>query len=934
MCVKTYQQKKLFIFKAYTENLTIVSTILERKDDWDYLETALKTKFTPSPGGRCNADPEIKAECKALFYEAKKAFQSAGTYIFMPYNEAYDYTLIMQKAELSLINVTEKAIEIYDYKKSEKNVLDFDDLERYTIKILTEINESGEIIPSEAAKEIRDRYDEIYIDEYQDTSFKQETIYNMISGESKSTPNLFMVGDMKQSIYKFRMIDPKKIFGLKSDTYKHILDKDDSDKYIKIPLSQNFRSRKEVLDSVNSVFDLLMSKEAGEVDYTGSERLECGSTYYTEPSSLPPMNLTVLASSAERKKEEVLKLQAEYIAGKISRIIKNETRIFDKETGNFRTASYKDVALLLRSPKNQAAYFEEAFRASGIPSYSDIESSFFDSNEIQLLLSLLKITDNPLQDIRMVSALRSPLFHFDENHLAKLSLMNKDKLYYALKAAAYEEDPRDKKAAYFLTKLENWRKEASLKNVSDFISYLIKDTHFTSYVSALPDSEDRLSNINILIAMAKKSDESSYSGLFNFLRHLDKLAQRKEGSAASPVSASVDAVRITSIHKSKGLEYPLVFIGCTESTFNLREYSDDILIHRDFGVGINAFTEDRRKFQLPINKIISDTLIKEAVSEELRILYVALTRAREYIEIVGSKKLKKGEDHYILPEKDKFMTPEKVLSFRNYLDWLIAAGTDNEQINIDIINNPTFNCESIENNVVSIPEPKECPDSISSVLEYKYPFVNLQSVKNKYTVSELKSYYPSSEDCVSFFDSFAPTYMPQLNSPGFLNSENKVFTSAQKGSIMHYVLQKADFNNPDIGVQLKKMNLSEKEAASLDIVSLDNFFKSDICKRMKNADILHREEAFTFIKNLSEITYDEKDNTPVLIQGIIDCYFFEDDGIVLLDYKTDRNKDDNALREAYSLQLEIYAEALEKKYSVPVKEKLLYSFFLNKTIEI
>ncbi len=919
-------------FKAYSENLSLISSILEKADDWDYLEKALKTKLTQSPGGRCSADPEVKAMCKAHFDEAKNAYTSAASYIFMPYSEAYDYTLIMQQAVLSLLAVTGKAMEIYDSKKLEKNVLDFDDLERYTIKILTSENEKGEIVPSDAAMEIRDSYDEIYVDEYQDTSFKQEAIYSMISGESKGCPNLFMVGDMKQSIYKFRMIDPKKIFGKKADTYKDITIKEDSDKHIKIPLSQNFRSRKEILDSVNSVFDLLMTKEAGEVDYTGTERLDCGSSYYTEPSALPAFKLSVLAPDFKASSEERLKLQADYIAKRIKNIKESNIRVYDKELSSFRDASYKDIALLLRSPKKQASYFEDAFRRMGIPSYSDIDSSFFESSEIQLLLSLLKITDNPLQDISLISVLRSPLFHFDENHLAKLALLKKDYIYYALKESANDEDNPDKKARYFLAKLNCWRNEASLKSVSDFITYIITDTHFTSYVSALPDSEEHIANINILISMAKSSDESSYKGLFNFLQYLDKMAQRKEGSAASPMTSSVDAVRITSIHKSKGLEYPIVFLGCTEGKFNLKEYSDDLLLHRDLGIGINAFTEDRRKFQLPINKIISDTLRDEAVSEELRILYVALTRAREHIEAVGVKNLKKGEDHFVLPGKEIFMTPEKVLSARSYLDWLIMAAIDNDKISTNIINNPSFSDDENEKAEIIAPVPEDCTPDIASVLEYTYP--DKVNVKNKYSVSELKAYSYNDTEIPASGTSFAKHHTSDLRTPGFLNSDNKVFTSAQKGSIMHYILQKINFNDSDIDSQLSKMNLSEKEAAAVDKPLLNAFLESDLCERMRKAGNLHREESFTFFKNLSDITCDEKDSHPVLVQGIIDCYFFEDNGIVLLDYKTDKNVTAGMLRERYALQLEIYAEALSKRYSLPVKEKLIYSFDNGETISI
>ncbi len=921
-------------FKAYSENLSLVSALISHASDWDSLYAGLCTKFTASPGGRCSADPLLKEKCKTLNDSAKDAVKKASEYITMSRAEAYDYTLFMHQAVSVLISVAEKAMELYNSKKAEKNVLDFDDLERLTIKILTAEDENGNIIPSDAAREIRDRYDEIYVDEYQDTSYKQEAIYQMISGESKGLPNLFMVGDMKQSIYKFRMIDPKNIFGKKASEFKDVTEKKDGDKHIKIALSKNFRSHGNILEAINSVFDVLMSEKAGEVEYKGSERLECGSTYYENALPLPAFGLTVLSSPSGTSKEEYTYLQASHVAERIKKIVESGITVYDKDINGYRPILFSDIAVLLRSPKNQATYFEEAFRKQNVPSYSDIDSAFFENNEIQILLSLMQIIDNPLQDISLVCVLRSPLFNFDENHLASLALMKKEYLYDAIKAEAYDSKAPNKKSLYFMTVLKKWRNAASHKSVGDFLSYLICETHFTSYVSAMPDSEEHLSNINILLSMAKKSDESSYKGLFNFLQYLDKMARKNEGTSGDHVSNSFNAVRIMSIHKSKGLEFPYVFLPCAESKFNMKEYSEDLLIHRDFGIGINAFTEDRRKFQLPLNKIISEKLKEEAVSEELRILYVALTRAREHIEVIGSEVLKSGEDHYIVPENPSPVTPEDVLSARNYLTWLLYAAENNPKINVNIINNPS--CEEIseEEAEIKIPEPLPCPENIRDILEYKYPYIASMNTKNKYSVSELKANAYIDETFPSVYVFSGGKISPRLTTPGFLNSE-KVFTNAQKGSIMHYVLQKADFSSSeDIKEQLRTMNLTEEEYNAVDFDALRCFYESDILRRMKASSGIHREEPFTFRKKLSELTSADGDDVFVLIQGIIDCYFFEDDGIVLLDYKTDRNVTEEELKEKYSVQLEIYAEALEKRYNIPVKEMLIYSFDKKKTIPL
>ena len=921
-------------FKAYSENLSIVSSLYSHSTDWDSVHSGLSVKFASSPGGRCSADPIIKEKCKSLNDRAKEDVKKASEYITMSRAEAYDYTLFMHQAVSTLISVTEKAMELYNAKKSEKNVLDFDDLERLTIKILTDEDESGNIIPSDAAREIRDRYDEIYVDEYQDTSYKQEAIYQMISGQSKGKPNLFMVGDMKQSIYKFRMIDPKNIFGKKAAEFKDVTEKEDGDKHIKIALSKNFRSHADILESINSVFDVLMSEKAGEVEYKGTERLECGSTYYEKDLAIPAFDLNVLSSPSGTSKEEYTNLQASFVAERIKKIIESGIKVYDKDLSGYRPILYSDIAVLLRSPKNQAAYFEEAFRKQNLPSYSDIDSAFFENNEIQILLSLMQIIDNPLQDISLVCVLRSPLFNFDENHLARLASKKKEYLYDAIKEDAYNSEEPNKKSHYFMTVLKKWRKAASHKSVGDFLSYLIVETHFTSYVSAMPDSEEHLSNINILLSMAKKSDESSYKGLFNFLQYLDKMSHKGEGTSSDHVSNSFNAVRIMSIHKSKGLEFPYVFLPCSESKFNMKEYSEDLLIHRDFGIGINAFTEDRRKFQLPLNKIISEKLKEEAVSEELRILYVALTRAREHIEVVGSEVLKSGEDHYIVPENPSPITPEDVLSVRNYLTWLLYAAENNPKINVNVINNLSNEEITEAETEIKIPEPLSCPESIREILEYEYPYPVSMNTKNKYSVSELKANAYTEEVSTPLYPFSEHKISPRLNTPGFLNSE-KVFTNAQKGSIMHYVLQKADFSSSvDIKDQVKLMNLTEEEYNAVDFDNLKSFLESDIAMRMKASSALHREEPFTFRKKLSDLAKNDNEDIYVLIQGIIDCYFFEDDGIVLLDYKTDRNVTEEMLIERYSVQLEIYAEALSKRYNIPVKEMLIYSFDKKKTIQI
>ncbi|MBQ2942112.1 MAG: helicase-exonuclease AddAB subunit AddA [Clostridia bacterium] len=917
----------------FMEDEAFFTSLLSASHDWNSIYEATGYKLKSNMKRFSRAEAEWKAPLKRLIDRAKNSFDQIKEYINLPLSEALEYTISMVPSVSSIIDVALKAMEIYSEKKAEKNVLDFNDLEHLTIKILTDRDEDGNIIPSHAANEIRDRYSDIFVDEYQDTNDVQETILKMISGESKGKPNLFMVGDMKQSIYKFRMTSPKKIFGEKSDSFTDVTKASDGDKHIKIALSQNFRSRREILDAVNSVFDLLMTKEAGEVEYTGTERLDCGSKCYTEPIEEPACSFNILVAENGTSSKEAHALQAGFVAKRIRELMEKGTRVYDKDISGFRPLSYKDIAILLRAPKNQAAVFEEALRSNNIPVYTDLDAAFFDCIEVQLLLSLLRITDNPLQDISLVCALRSPIFNFDENLLATLALKRKPYLYEAVKEAAFDAEKPNKKCLRFVLMLEKWRKEASFSSVGDFLSMLIEETHFKSYVSAMPDSDAHLTNIDLLQTMAKKSDESSYKGLFNFLRYVDKMSLGEDGITADSVSSSLDAVRILSIHKSKGLEFPVVFLARADSAFSSRDYSGDILLHKEFGIGISAFTPERTKFRIPVNTAISSILKDECISEELRVLYVALTRAREHLEIITSEVLGKNEDHFIIPERDTVVSPEDVLSCNSYADWLLMASLNNRHIRLNIINNPSFSEDSdAENDYggVCMPEPIDCTKDISSVLEYSYPYEHLKSVKSKYSVSELKS--GLAEDA-AFPLPVSGTYVPTLKTPGFLNSD-KVFTSAEKGSIIHYVLQNIDFRESDISSQLDSMNLTENERDAVDVEFIRSFLLSPLCERMKKASEIHREEPFTFTCTLSEITKNPDDDSPVLIQGIIDCYFIENGEIILLDYKTDRNVTPEILKQRYGIQLDIYAEALKKRYNMPVREKLIYSFSLNEVIHI
>lgn len=924
----------------FAKDVSAIENAYPSACDWDSLRAMLSYEFESRPSAKKTADPVLKEQSLSERNIAKELFKTAGSYLTMPFSKALSYSAEMKEVIRALLALARKAMELYDEKKAERNLLDFSDLEHKTIEILTKDNGDGTFSPSEAAMEIRDRYDEIYVDEYQDTNDVQETILSMISSVSKGRPNLFMVGDMKQSIYRFRMTNPREIFGAKADSFTDVEQASPGDLQIKISLSKNFRSRPELLDAINFVFDSLMSRRAGEIAYTGGERLEAGSPDYTQPSPLDaPMNIRVLTAPYKTPIDERRKRQCDYLSERIHTLIRSKVPVFDKEQGTFRPIAYRDIVILLRSPKSVAPIFKDGLLRNNIPVFTDAGYNFYESVEIQLFLELLRIIDNPLQDISLVCVLRSPLFGFNENQLAHLSLFNRPTLYQALCEAAKADDDAGAHCRYFLGKLSAWRNEASLKSVTDLLYYLIADTNYTSYIGTMEDSETHKANLHLLIHLAQMSDQSAHSGLFNFLRYIDKLfSTGGDDMRAAMPNPGINAVRIMSIHRSKGLEFPFVFLCCSNDDFSTKDMTGHLLLHKKMGLGLNAFLKERATFQLPMNRAIASLIHDETVSEELRILYVALTRAREHVEVLACVALGKNDDHYIRPEPKDTLSPTEVLAQKNYFDWLMMLPKNEKLIHVDVLDTSSYEeaADADRSAVLYRPEPRPCTEEFRSILEFRYPFADIASVKNKYSVSELKYSLFQDEETMPYPALFQKESLPQLKEPSFLNL-NKVFTSAQKGSIMHYVMQHLPLvdSGDALSETLDALSLSERERMAVDETKLAAFLATPLYKRMCHAKTLHRESSFTFKKRLSDITGNPKDRSDVLIQGIIDCWFIEEDGtVVLLDYKTDKNADASLLRHRYALQLALYAEALERKLGTKVREKYIYTFDRDKLVEM
>lgn len=909
------------LYDKTVAEIDAISEFLKKPRSWDGTYEFLSSfKFAAFTGGKKDADPEIKRSASELHNSAKKLVtEHAAPLIDTTYDDAAATTLYMSKYVCVLADAASKALSVYSEKKAEKNVLDFNDLEHFAIKLLTD-SENPEK-PSALAAEIKNLYDEIYVDEYQDINDIQEAIIGLVSSNKH---NVFMVGDMKQSIYRFRHTDPERIFAKKAAEFTDIASRTPEDKKIRISLTANFRSTPEMIADVNTVFKALMSKALGGVAYEGTELLRYENGVYTEKAAMPAMTMKCIAARG-KKQGELLSAEADFLAKRIKELISSDLKVYDKKENGYRPIRYGDIAVLMRVTKNRADDFEAALCAYDIPVIYEKELSFFDSREIALLLSLLRVVDNPLQDIDLIAVLRSPFFNFDTDLLTSLALLKKPYFYDAVKCFSEGEDPNGK-CLYFMNKLKKWRREASLSGVYDFTSRLISELDYTSYVSSMSESDTHIANLNLFLSFAKKSDSSSYKGLFNFLKYIESLYSSGGIEPDSSAESNANAVRIMTIHKSKGLEFPYVFLPGVAARFNRRASSGDLFLGTETGISINAFYPDRSVISAPTVKLAALREREGSLSEEMRVLYVALTRAREHLEIIASESFSadKTDDEIrgiLCPEKKGVILPSELSLASSPFGWLSVCSRETGVPEITVLFSDEENSKEEASEIEAL-SPLPFGSEIDAALSRRCPKSDLISVKNKYSVSELKSGAAfSDEDAKPFFALEAAS----LSAPEYLNSD-KVFTSRQKGSIMHYIVEHIDFYDSDVASQLERMDLTEKERAAADIPAIEALLSSDMAERLRKSRAFFREVPFTFRKKVSSLTDTVKSDFYTLIQGVIDCYFIEDDGIVLIDYKTDRGISPEKAAERYLPQLELYSEALTKRHGLPVKERYLYMF--------
>ena len=978
-------EKDLLLFQKTIENdITELQTLLINLDNWDKAYTiANSIEFITWP--RNKVDIEEKEIAKEIRDNTKKKFKSKVEKIFVSNSkEALQDIKDMYGLLKDLRDLLFEFQEKFNQKKKERNILDFTDVEHKALEILVKENEDGRHIRSDVAKRYQEKFVEIAIDEYQDSNLIQEYILGSVSREN----NIFMVGDVKQSIYRFRQAMPE----LFLDKYKKYSLNNTNANGLKIQLFSNFRSRKNILEFTNAIFQKLMSEELGDINYNKEEYLNLGAKWNEEnlKNEIDIIDLKEKEeTNFEEEKEEDTEeqeeknenienteLEAKLIAKKIKNLVDNKFQIYDVKTGEKRDVKYKDIVILLRSTKGKASVYESELMNLKIPVYSDTSSVYIDSMEIQTIMSLLKIIDNPMQDIPLVMVMRSSIGKFTDNELVEIRISDQYSDFYTamLKAKLSAGENLRKKIQEFTEKIEKWREEQEYLSLDELIWKIYEETGFLNYVGILPNGELRQANLKMLFERAKEYEGASFKGLFNFIRFIEGLNLGSgDLSSAKIIGENENVVRIMSIHKSKGLEFPIVFLASSNTNFNLTDLNDDILLNQKLGLGVKYIDYDMQiKYDTLTKLALRDKEFEALLAEEMRILYVALTRAKEKLYIVGIKKDYEKDrekmENFIKAYKGKEnkLNPILIKKYKNYLDWiqLVLYSEFDKMQELSCVN--VYNKEDITNDLKS--EDKEKFDilkfieenlkkvkdeevkEIEEKLNFKYKYEEETKIPSKTSITAIahknkeevyvNGVYEESSDTEDY-----DVENIEFPTPKFLNNEDEErISSAKKGTIMHLCMKNLNVSTDytidkirDVVKELiDKEIITQKEGESVNVNQVLQFTRSNIWKELKEAKEIYKEQPFYINISANEVI-DVKTTENILAQGIIDLYYInKNDELVLVDYKTDfiKKGEEDILIKRYKPQLTLYKEALENALNKKVKKIYIYSTVLGKECEI
>lgn len=933
---------------AVQSDINMYAELREKiNSDWDEALEAFKTVKYMSLG---RVPKGYESETKNVVTTARKKLKDllkkVPGIMCVSSEEHADDMRLLRDPVTKLIELVKQFGREYSAEKDKMNSADFSDILHRALNLLAVSDGIGGYIKTDLARELSSHYVEILVDEYQDINEAQDMIFRAISADEN---NLFTVGDVKQSIYRFRQAMPEIFLRRRSTTHSF-----ESGKYpLGITLGSNFRSRVGVTSCVNYIFRQLMSTEAGELEYDDSETLNAAAKYPERDT--PDCELHVVTDKGKRA--DTLEAQARYVAKYIERTVR-EGKMLVTKGGALHPASYGDFCILLRTAKNVSSVYANALSERGIPVFSPETGGFFEAAEISFILSLLRVLDNPVQDIPLAAVMLSPLFGFSAGELADIRASAKERLETGeteplYRSVAVSADEGSKKAAAFLKKIESLRRLSLTLSAGELVRRVCEETGFDAIVGAMPDGERRRLNVGLLCDYAEKYEAAGNLGLSGFIRFIDKVARTSGdlATAARP-SENADIVRIMTVHQSKGLEFPICIFADMQHAFNERDNTESVLISSSAGLGMKRRTKDGISvYDTASRRAAVITSERMGRSEEMRVLYVALTRAKENLIMVTSvpnpeKGLAKIAVECGIGER---ANPFAVLRMNNFSDLVLTAlmrhpaadelrklsgvdvpiflpEKDRFKLKVVVSDSESFMTESA--NEQKIAAKPIFFDEVCERLDYSDPRSVLSSVPAKRAASD------GSERGINreYFASSRPAFM----SSGGL-------TPAQRGTATHKFMQFSDYSAARAGIESELARLvdggflSEDEGKAVNIGAAKRFFMSPLAERIFASDNVMREKKFAalfpakfFYLELTGEAAEEK----IVVQGIADCVFVEDGELVIVDYKTDTGVDAEALLDRYSAQLEIYREALSQALGMPVKETLLYSFFMNSTVKV
>ncbi|CAM4265094.1 helicase-exonuclease AddAB subunit AddA [Paenibacillus tarimensis] len=1071
---------------TFEEDLAMVRELLDVVMDEGW--TVWHDRFRGAEFGRLKAvrgsdlDKELQERVKKLREQAKSIVTDLADELFGRAPEAFADELRRLAPQMeALAQLVMEFSERYEAAKRRRGLLDFGDLEHYCLRILRHPDSTPEqAIPSPAALEYQQQFDEILLDEYQDTNMVQEAIVSLIARPGLG--NRFMVGDVKQSIYRFRLAEPNlflakyKSFVSLSDVSSDVISDgasagisdrisdefpdtqqavsaasavsgSDSSQGLRIDLARNFRSRPQVVDGVNDVFRAIMHESVAEMDYDKSAELVCGAPYpEPAPEEAPAYEVECViidrgrpldgeeqgeTSAGEEEPSDrvaaeavadmqTAQLEARWIASRIRRLMDGDPaagepplRVYDGKQGVHRKLQWRDIVILLRATRSWAPVLVEELQAQGIPAYAELSSGYFEATEVEIMISLLRVIDNPYQDIPLAGTLRSPLFGLTAEELARIRIHAGKGPYYEAVRRAVEQSllpgETDHKLTLFMERLAIWRNEARQGSLADLLWRIYRETGFFDLVGGLPGGQQRQANLRALLDRARQYEATSFRGLFRFLRFIDRM--RDSGGdlgTARALGEQEDVVRIMSIHKSKGLEFPVVFAAGLGKMFNMQDLNGSFLLHKQLGFGPKFIDTDLRiSYPTLPHMAVKRRMRMETLAEEMRVLYVAMTRPKEKMILLGSvadsAKAMERWQGVAAGAEDGRLPSHELSAARRYLDWIMPLAAahgipsaDSELAadeaggsvkvkgwRIGIAPAAVFGLEAaaaaeepdgievsrMEERLAALRtaglvESSAAAALVEERLSWRYAYESAATIAAKTSVTELKRLTAEAQHAADaeileplpegklLPDSQRSAELPtqagsfRLRRPRFM--ESRTLTAAERGTVSHLVMQVLPLEGPKdadtirtlVEDMVRRQLLRPAQAEAVDANTIAAFYASELGQRMVKASWIKRELPFSCTvpaKVVHPVILDSKSaEEPVFIQGVVDCLFEDERGLVLLDYKTDRivNGDYEQAAERHRFQMELYAEAVGRILGKKVTERHVFFFDGGESVQL